>query len=217
MAVIIAIVSVTFVALSVLLMYAQWRENHSDRAEKKSGSRIREIVRTETDPIRTSVTDHTLRLTQFGDRMNRMEDLLKEIGLGQRKLADAQVEMGVKVNMYWTSLEQLAMNSAKSLHQPDPLRARIDHLLEAFMEGTLTTSERIELKKTLVQIRNFEPRTDPQENYNRAVRALGFPVLPGEQAHAIILLSTMDLVDPQRMASMGHAAHRANSERNENA
>lgn len=210
-AVIVAIISVALVAFTVIIAYIQWRENHSDRVDGKLGSRIKSIVQTETDPIRTSVLDHTIRLTQAGDRLNRMEDILKEIGIAQRQLADHQSEMGVKVDLYWASV---AMNAAKGLHQPDPLRAHIDQLLESFMEGTLTPAERNELKKILVQIRNFEPTVNPQENYDRAIRQLGFPVLPGEQTHATILLSTMDLVDPRLLAVMGHSSHRSHGERN---
>lgn len=213
-AVIVAIISVALVAFTLIIAYQQWRENHSDRIEGKLGSRIKAIVQTETDPIRTSVIDHTIRLTQAGDRLNRMEELLKEIGTFQRELADSQAKMGVKVDVYWTSI---AMNAAKGLHQPDPLRAHIDQLLESFMEGTLTDSERTELKKLLIKIRNFEPSRDPAENYDRAVRQLGFPVFAGEQTHATILLSTMDLVNPRQLAAMGHAEHRAYSEQNDNA
>lgn len=213
-AVIVAIVSVVLVAITVIVAYAQWRENHSDRVESKLGGRIKTIVQAETDPIRTSVADHTMRLTQAGDRLNRMEELLKDIGLAQRDLADNQIQMGTKVDLYWSSI---AMNAAKGLHQPDPLRAHIDQLLESFMEGTLTGTERTELKKLLIKIRNFEPSRDPAENYDRAIRQLGFPVFAGEQTHATILLSTMDLVNPRQIAAMGHAEHRAYSERNDNA
>lgn len=204
-ALIVAIISVAVVAISVLVAYLQWRENHSDRKVSKLEHVMKEIaqneIKEELGPLATVVNDHTIRMTQNGSRLNRIEDLLKEISSNQRDFADKQSQMGVKVDMYWTTLEQLAMNSAKGLHQPDPRRAHIDHLLEAFMEGTLTPEERLELKKILIQIRNFEPHK-PSED-------IKFPVYPGEQTFATILLSTMDVVDPRKMASMGHASHRS--------
>jgi hypothetical protein len=198
-AVIIALISVAAVCVSTLIAYVQWRENHSTKVSDDMHATIKEIAHTASEPLIAAVQDHTNRLTQTGDRLNRIEDLVKSNSADLRTAVETMTRMGVKVDMYWSTLEALAMNSAKGLHQPDPRRARIDYLLEAFMEGTLTDSERIELKKLLVQIRNYEPG-GPE---------LGFPVYPGEHTLATILFSTIDLVDPNHMAAMGHAAHRS--------
>lgn len=208
-ATLIAVIGLACTIVLASIAYVQWRENHSDRTGNRFEKRVKEIFTEEHKPNDHTLADHTLRLTQQGDRLNRIEELLKNIASDQRSAADTMAQMGVKVDMYWHTLEALAMNSAKGLHQPDPRRARIDTLLEAFMEGTLTPEERIELKKILVTIRNYEPGTI----------ALGFPIHPGEQTYAAILLSTMDIVDPKKMAAMGHAAHRsvAHKENNENA
>lgn len=195
-AIIISLVSVMLVCLSVAVAYVQYRENHRTKVDDDLHEVIKELTRQANEPLKSQLADHTLRITQDGERLNRIENLL-------RTIADGQAKMGVKVDMYWSTLEALAMNSAKGLHQPDPRRARVDALLEAFMEGTLTDSERLELKKFLVQIRNYEPGT-PE---------LSFPVYPGEHTLATILLSTIDAVDPARMAAMGHAAHRASAHR----
>lgn len=180
----------------------QFRENHSDRAGSKLSTMVKTLIQQETKPMDERLQEHTTRLTQAGDRLNRIEELLRDIANDNRAFADNVAKMGVKVDMYWTSLEALAMNSAKNLHQPDPRREHIDKLLEAFMEGTLTAEERIELRKTLVTIRNYEPN---------GTTVLDFPVHPGEQTAAAILLSTMDLVDPVRMAVLGHSAHRSHA------
>ncbi len=208
-ATLIAMVGLAVTILAVAIAYVQWRENHSDRVGSKLDSKIRALVREERGAADQQLVDHTARLTQVGDRLNRMEDLLKIIGTDQRAFADTMAQMGVKVDMYWHTLEALAMNSAKGLHQPDPRRSRVDALLEAFMEGTLTPEERVELKKLLVLIRNYEAGAPP----------LDFPIYPGEQTYAVILLSTMDIVDPRKIAAMGHAAHRsvAHKENNGNA
>lgn len=202
-AIIISIISVVVVCFSVAVAYIQYRDNHRTNENHDLHELIREIaqeVATQSnEPLKTLIADHTTRLTQTGDRLNRVEDLMKGNSTDLRSAIDTMNKMGVKVDMYWTTLETLAINAAKGLHQPDPRRARIDHLLEAFMEGTLTAEERIDLKKLLVLIRNYDPGTSH----------LNFPVYPGEQTAAAILLSTMDVVDPARMATYGHAAHRS--------
>jgi len=197
-AVIIALISVILVGISVTVAFIQYRENHRTKVDDTLHDVIREIANQANEPLKAILADHTLRLTQSGDRQNRIEDMVKTNSVDLRAAIDTMTRMGVKVDMYWSTLEALAMNSAKNLHQPDPRRARIDHLLEAFMEGTLTDSERIDLKKYLVAIRNYEP----------GVTVLEFPVYPGEQTAAAILLSTIDIVDPARMATYGHAVHR---------
>lgn len=193
--------SLVIPAILACVAYVQWRENHADRGSAKRNAAIRAVVAEENKALIATVTDHTTRFGQMVDHLGRIENLVKDVSTSQRESSDKISKMEVKVDMYWTSLEQLAMNSAKNLHQPDPRRAHIDHLLEAFMEGTLTPEERIELKKILVQIRNVEPNSPP----------LPFPVYPGEQTAAAILLSTMDIVDPTRMAALGHATHRNHS------
>jgi len=198
-ATLIAVISLACTIVLAAIAYIQWRENHSDRKGSRFDSRVKTLVQEQFKPLEERLGDHTLRLTQSGDRLNRIETLLKDISTDQRVFADTMAQMGVKVDMYWHTLEALAMNSAKGLHQPDPRRSHIDALLEAFMEGTLTPAERIELKKVLVKIRNYEPGTVQ----------LDFPIHPGEQTYAAILLSTMDLVDPRKIAAMGHAAHRS--------
>lgn len=197
--ILIAVIGSVVSVLGLLLVYFQWRESHSDRLGSKLTNTVKTIIAAESKPLDDRIADHTLRLGQAGDRLSRIEKALEDI-LGQnRAMADQMARMGVKVDVYWTTLEALAMNSAKQIHQPDPARAHVDKLLEAFMEGTLTDAERIELRKILVVIRNYEPNgTTP----------LDFPVHPGEQTAAAILLSTMDLVDPSRMAALGHSAHR---------
>jgi hypothetical protein len=160
---------------------------------------IKQIVHEAIDPLKETINNSAMQGRQQDDRMDRMENTVKNNSADLRAVSEKLSQMGVKVDMYWNSLEQLAMNAAKGLHQPDPARAHVDHLLEAFMEGTLTGEEKTELKKILVKIRNYEENGPDLE----------FPVQPGEQTFAAILLSTMDLVDPRRMAAMGHSVHRS--------
>jgi hypothetical protein len=206
-AIIISIVSVCAVITSVIIMYLQHRDSHKDSAGREFDTKVKRVVEEENKILKAVQESHTVRFAQDGDRLNRIEDLLRDMASNQREFSDQMAKMGVKVDMYWNSLEQLAMNTAKNLHQPDPARQHIDLLLEAFMEGTITDAEKLELKKILVKIRNYDPAGPP----------LNFPVHPGEQTAAAILLSTMDIVDPRRMAAMGHAEHRSAEHKGDNA
>ena len=85
-----------------------------------------------------------------------------------------------KMELFWRSV---AIDSAKILHQPDARRSHIDKLLEALMADKLTEQGEAELRGYLVKIRNWEPGVD-----------VGFPVHPGEQTAAAILLATMNHV-----------------------
>lgn len=191
---------ITVVAvLSLAVAFHQYRLNHSDQVSAHLRATILSVVNEALQPIKDMLSLHTAQLTQHSDRDIRTEDSIKENSSRIRDLSEKITQQGVKVDMYWTTLEQLAMNAAKGLHQPDPARAPLDALLESFIEGTLTASERIELKKYLVQIRNHEVN-GPE---------LDFPVQPGEQTFAAILLSIMDIVDPLKLAAMGHSLHRS--------
>lgn len=177
----------------------QYKLNRSQHVDTELHEAIKQVVKEVVEPLKESINSNNAQWSQHGDRLNRVETAVTANSADLRVVTDTLSKMGVKVDMYWNSLEQLAMNAAKGLHQPDPARARVDHLLEAFMEGTLTGDENTELKKLLVKIRNYEASGPPLE----------FPVHPGEQTFAAILLSTMDLVDPTRMAAMGHTTHRS--------
>jgi hypothetical protein len=185
-------------ASTILSLIALW-SGRRDKATETTEQRVRELARAEYEPLKDRLNDHTTRLTQGGDRFGHIEELFKEHTATLKELTNQVTKMGVKVDLYWNAMEQQAMNMAKTLHQPDPRRRHIDVLLEAFMDGALTEDERIELRKLLLMIRNYEPGGPP----------LDFPVNPGEQTAASILLSTMDIVSPARMAAMGHAAHRS--------
>lgn len=192
-------ISLCIASVSLYIAWHQHRLNNSDRISASLRATILAVVNEALQPVKDLLNSHTARLTQHSERALRTEDVVKENSKYIRDLSDKLTQQGVKVDMYWTTLEQLAMNAAKGLHQPDPRRARVDHLLEAFIEGTLTPEERTELKKVLVQIRNYED----------GITRLEFPVQQGEQTFAAILLSTMDVVDPRRMQTMGHHVHRS--------
>lgn len=200
--ILIPLVALITTIISVFITWATARYNSRKDKREDTENRMRELSKIESEPLKEILYAHTTRLAQDGDRLGRIEAMQKENGDELRSIAEKLAGIDVKVGFYW---EQQAMNAAKQLHQPDPRRAHIDTLLEAFMEGTLTSDERIELKKELVKMRNYEPGQD-----------LGYPVNAVDPTNAAILLGTMDLVNPQRMAVLGHATHRNHTTDEEN-
>jgi hypothetical protein len=197
-------IAVGTVCAALLAYFAIRRETRKDTAVSGE-TRIRELARAEDEPLKSLIHDHANRMTQSDERMNNVVRLLNSIDDKQDNMIERLVAVETKMGLYW---ESVAINAAKQLHQPDPLREPVDHLLEAFMEGTLTEDERLKLKKYLVKIRNWETKENAEDDRRLAVAQLGFPVIPGEQTAAAILLGTMDLVDPSRIAATGHVLHR---------
>lgn len=193
----------TLAAVIIAVMVAR-RDSHKDTATGTE-VRVRELARAEQEPIRDRLSLIDQRQAQAGDRLGRVENSLDKIDdsldLVRERLASVEATTT-------RSMEQIVMNLLKQIHQPDPRRRHLDDLIEAFMEGTITEDEKLELKKLFVSIRNYEPKSgDPEA----AVSTLGFPVYAGEQTNVAILLGTMDFVDPHRLASLGHSAHRSSS------
>ena len=153
---------------AALLAYIAIRRDFRSSGKESGEARIRELARAEQEGLRDRAALTDQRAAQMGDRVARIDTTLDKVNdtvdLVRERLAGLEA---TQVRL----IEQINMNLAKLIHQPDPRRAHIDHLLENFMEGTLTGDERTELKKFLVMIRNYEE--------GRSV--LLFPVYPGER------------------------------------
>ena len=92
-------------------------------------------------------------------------------------------ELTTKVEPLWQALVAGAMHNAEVLHHPHAERAELDALLDHFRENTLTRDEELQLRRFLVQIKNWEKGQE-----------LGFPVYDSEPSAAANLLSMLDLV-----------------------
>jgi hypothetical protein len=190
------------VAAALLAYYAIRRETRKS-SSTDTETRVKELARGEQEPLKDRISHNDIRIAQIIDSVGRMESVVLKI---DENVHDSRERLASVEALQRQHIEQITMSLMKQLHQPDPRRARVDHLLEQYMEGTITSSEVVELKKYLVKIRNLEPTEDQVE---AAVLALGFPVFPGEQTNAAILLGTMDLVDPARLAAYGNSVHRS--------
>jgi len=170
------------------IAYMVWRESHSDRGKLKR----QEEIQRETEPLRGQVHDLELNFSHISDMIESavtrgVQSLVDQ----QNHLATEHAQMETKMDFLWGTQKQLAMDAAKILHQPDPRRSHIDQLLEDFMDDTLTIERERELRRYLMQIRNWEPGQD-----------IGFPVHPGEQTAAAILLRTMGHGMPSRASDI---------------
>jgi hypothetical protein len=156
------------VALGTLLAagiaYIALRDSRSDRKSKQLNDEITVAVQ----PIVQQLHDLEIKYKSILDL---------SVASALQPLQSQLAVLETKIDVFWRTI---AVDAAKILHQPDPRRAMIDTLLEHFMEDRLTSEEEFQLRKYLVTIRNWEPGQD-----------VGFPVHPGEQTAAAILLSTM--------------------------
>lgn len=157
-----------------------YRENHTESARKKRIEEIDSRLKEALTPLQLDVTSLHAKLD--AETTHTATVVEAAISRSLEPLRDQVSTLNTKVEPLWRSLESIAIDAARVLHQPDPARAEIDDLLESFTEGTLTVDEELSLRRFLVQIRNWEPGQD-----------LGFPVHAGEPTAAAILLSTMDL------------------------
>lgn len=174
--IILAIVTGACTLIAVLISYLAYRETHSERIANKSKSTLKTAIREGVSDLVQQVTLIDNRLTSLKEDFSGNVQAIVEKNLRPVDIRVAQIE--TKVDLF---KEQLALAMAQLLHQPDPARYHIDSLLESFMEGTITPDERSELREHLAVITQWEPGQPSP-----------FPIHPGEQVAAAILLNTMD-------------------------
>lgn len=83
-----------------------------------------------------------------------------------------------KMDVFWRNV---ALDMARTLHSPHPERAHVDKLLEDLADGIITPAGRAELQRILEYMRDYRFGTPAD-----------FPIHPGEQVAAVILLRTME-------------------------
>lgn len=163
-------------ALSLGVAFLSWRDRRRLQAGKHLDKRLDDKITRHLQPVEVRINAITAEV----EHLNRtLPDTIQALVAREiQPLREDIRALNTKVEVFWRNV---GLDLAKVLHQPDPARAHIDALLEAFMNGTLSSRERLELRKYLFQIRNWEPG-----------QQLDFPVHPGEQTAAAILLRVMD-------------------------
>lgn len=166
------------------MAYLGWRASRGERHLDQ----IRELINACINPLVNRISlleQHNI------DTIQRNSDATDiAIGKAIQPIESRMAILETKVDVFW---KQIAMDAAKILHQPDPRRARVDALLEAFMEDALSPQEELELRKILLKIRNWEPGQE-----------LEFPISDGEQAVAALLLRTMNYAITPRHTGAAH-------------
>jgi len=169
--------------LGVIVTWLAYRETHRVGVIEKGDAHIKAIVQAEMKPLTDEQQELRNTLKQLAERQTQAQDQIDSNTQQVGRILDRLAILETKTEVFWKTV---AMDAAKIIHSPDPRRKHIDDLLEAFMAGSLTGSQEHELRLILESIRDFEPGPEPS--------TLTFPVYPGEQIAAAILLRTMEHV-----------------------
>lgn len=162
-----------------------WQETHRGNLRDREVERIKSVVQAALEPVTakqyeldTWLRETNTRLDQCVSRQDQLSRDLRDYAEKQDRVLERLVRLETQTEVFWKSV---AMDAAKIIHSPDPARQHIDVLLEAFMDGTITPEQQAELRKILLIMRDWEPGAETD-----------FPVYPGEQVAAAILLRTME-------------------------
>lgn len=180
LAIVLPLVATLVGVLSLYIAYRSFRHSTGKDIAESRKQEIIEAIRTQLSPVDTKQVQLGSQLEQLTNRAVQLETQLGKLTDRQGNVLDRLSILETKIEVFWRTV---AMDAAKIIHSPDPRRSRVDYLLEQFTEGTLTTAEELELRKILVTIRDYEPGAPSV-----------FPIHPGEQVAAAILLRTMEYV-----------------------
>ena len=170
---------------ALLISYLAYRERHSATIRSGSDERIKQIAKNELSDVILKHTELAAKLDAIQQTQTQILEDLHEQGRRVGTLLDRVTVLETKTEVFWRSV---AVDMAKVIHSPDPRRKHIDDLLDAFMDGKLTATQETELRSILEVLRDYEP----------GVTHLTFPVYPGEQIAAAILLRTLDVGKVER-------------------
>lgn len=180
-----ALVSAIAAILGSLVVWLTLRETRRESrrkvAEARDTAKIKAIVLAELKPFIDQQQELHARVDNIVQHQDELQRDLRDMTRRTGELLDRVAVIGTKVDVYWKTVENLAMDAAKIIHSPDPRRAHIDALLDSFMDGTISSKDADELRGILVFLRDWEPG-----------KPSAFPVYQGEQIAAAILLRTMD-------------------------
>jgi hypothetical protein len=147
--------------------------------QDKSTSAVKGLVHTEIEPLLLHRTSVDGQIAALAGQLGQLSADLAKMHDRQGTVLDRITVLETKIDVFW---KNVALDVARVLHSPNPARAHIDELLEAFMDGHLEPAQRANLKTILTEIRDYH-QGDPS----------AFPIYPGDQVAAAILLQTMDL------------------------
>lgn len=141
--------------------------------------------------IEAAVEDHLKPLAEINQRLEnevgslsgdsrRVTETVDKNSRVLAGLSDRITVLETKMEIFWRNV---GVELARVLHSPNPARAHVDELLEAWMDNHITADQRDELKTLLEYIRDYHPGDESD-----------FPIFGGDQVAAAILLQTMSFV-----------------------
>lgn len=174
--------------LGTAVAWLAYRETKRGKREQDNNERLRQIIGAALEPLKEQVTQVNNRMDHIVERQNQVDSKLDKVADAQGKLLDRTTALETKVEVFWRNV---AMDTAKIIHSPNPARRHVDELLEKFMEdlhhpGYMTREDRDELKRVLIAIRDYEPGMKAD-----------FPIKDTEQHEAALLLNLMELLHPR--------------------
>jgi hypothetical protein len=167
-----------------------WLETHASSFRERRSKEAKSMITEQITPMQTDIREIQAKIQ--ADREHHAAMIEAALGKALEPVRDQLSILNTKVEPLWTALIQMGINQTNVLHQPDPRRAEVDHLLEELQhelrDGVLMPADDfVRLQHFLVMIKGWEPGMD-----------LGFPVLPAEPTSAAILLSVMGLSRQRR-------------------
>lgn len=175
--------------LGVLVAWVTYKYGKGKDQSVADDTRIKGMIAEQLKPILDMHASINNRLDNLVEAQKRQGHESRDMNDKLLHVIEQQARMATQIEVFW---KDVGMEAAKVVHSPDPARAHIDRLIDALREGVITDEESTELKRYLVQIRDWEPG-----------RHVDFPVYPGEQFAAGVLLQTMDHI---RGSDRGHNA-----------
>lgn len=163
-------------AAAAVLTYVMNRGTLREGRELKA---VQGLVRSEMEPLAEHRATSDVQLAQVTAQLTQVSAELGRLSDRQGKILDRLAVLETKIEVFWRNV---AVDVARVLHSPNPARAHVDALLEQLIDGQLSSSQREELRELLTRIRDYH-HGDPSE----------FPIYPGDQVAAAILLQTMDM------------------------
>jgi hypothetical protein len=174
----VAIATAVIAAVSALVALQAHRRTVTKDDKQDREHDLEKTITLQLRPLTEKITEFGLTIAGINTAILHQGEQIDKSSTILDAVKDRTAVLETKVELWWKSV---AMDAAKILHQPDPARAAVDKVLEAFMAGTLTKAQENELRGYLRIIRDYEPGQQTP-----------FPIHNGEQTAAAILLSTME-------------------------
>jgi hypothetical protein len=164
---------------------AYFREVRNSRKKQDDIEHVKTRIAAAIVPVQAEIASLHIKLDNVPEQ--RHAELKAALHEAMEPVRDQLAVLNTKVEPLWTALINMGINQTNVLHQPDPLRAEVDRLLELLQDELrggqrMKANDYLKLRRTLEQIKEWEPGQD-----------LGFPVLPAEPTSAAVLLAIMGL------------------------